>query len=143
MELSGAPAVHAAIGSVTVFTMSLKNIVHALGRMFAIAIALMFAAVLAACSGEPPTLGTTPLHIAAAYNSSPAVLEFLLKAGADVNAKTASGEAPLHGAAANNPSPAVLEILIKAGADPRAINNEGRPHTPWRNPRTATSCGRR
>ena len=103
--------------TVTVSRMPLKNIVRAF--------ALMFATVLAACSGEPPTLGTTPLH-SAARSSGVVEVEVLLKAGADVNAKTASGETPLHFAAANNPSPTVLKILIKAGADPRAINNEGK-----------------
>ena len=128
MELSDAPTVHAAIGSVTVFTISLKNIVHALRRMFAIAIALMFATVLAASAGDPPTLGTTELHTAAG-SSGVAEVEVLLKYDAYVNAKDAERDAPLHFAAAKNPSPSVLEVLLKAGADPRAINNEGKtPH---------------
>ena len=54
---------------------------------------------------------------------------FLLKAGADVNAKDTNGWTPLHWAARNNRSPAVLEVLLKAVADPRAIDNEGKtPH---------------
>ena len=73
--------------------------------------------------------GWSPLHVAAAFNPSPAVLEVLLKAGADVNAKDKDGETPLHFAAALNPSTAVLEILLNAGADPRAIDSEGKtPH---------------
>ena len=62
---------------------------------------------------------------AASSNLSPAVLEVLLKAGADVNAKDKVGMTPLHWAAANNPSPAVLEVLLKAGADPRAMDSLG------------------
>ena len=70
----------------------------------------------------------TPLH-SAANNGSPAVLEVLLKAGADVHAKAENGWTPLHSAAAFNPSPAVLEVLLKAGADPRAIDKDGKtPH---------------
>ncbi len=73
--------------------------------------------------------GITPLHTAAAKNSTPAVLEVLLKAGADVNAKGKDGWTPLHFAAARNPSPAVIELLLKAGADPRAIDSDGKtPH---------------
>ena len=57
------------------------------------------------------------------------MLEVLLKAGADVNAKDADGFTPLHWAAQSNPSPAVLEVLLKAGADPRAIDIAGKtPH---------------
>ena len=125
MELSIAPTVHAAIGSVTVFSISLKNVVHALRRMFAMSIALMFATVLSASAGDPPTLGTTELHTAAG-SSGVAEVEVLLKDDAYVNAKDADGLTPLHSAASNNPSPAVLEVLLKAGADPRAINNKGK-----------------
>ena len=124
MELSIAPTVHAAIGSVTVFTISLKNIVHALRRMFAIAIALMFATVLSASAGDPPTLGTTELHTAAG-SSGVAEVEVLLKDDAYVNAKDADGLTPLHSAALNNPSPAVLEVLLKAGADVNSKDAEG------------------
>ena len=66
----------------------------------------------------------TPLHSAAAHDS-PAVLEVLLKAGADVNAKGKGGATPLHSAAAFNPSPAVLEVLLKAGADVNAKPKHG------------------
>ena len=115
MELSDAPTVHTAIGSVTVFTMSLKNIVHALRRTFAIAIALMFATVLAASAGDPPTLGTTELHTAAGSSGVAEVevlLEVLLKAGADPRAIDKAGKTPLDVA-----KPEYRDILSKAMMD--------------------------
>ena len=87
--------------------MPLKNIARAF--------ALMFATVLSASAGDPPTQATTELHLAARF-SGVAEVEVLLKAGADVNAKDAEGVTPLHAAAASNSSLAVLEVLLKAGA---------------------------
>ena len=105
---------------VTVSRMPLKNIVRAF--------ALMFATVLSASAGDPPTRGTTELHTAAG-SSGVAEVEVLLKAGANVNAKLTDGSTPLYYAAQSNPSPAVLEVLLKAGADPRAIDIAGKtPH---------------
>jgi ankyrin repeat protein len=80
------------------------------------------------------TDGSTPLHEAAANNTSP-VLEALLKGGAKVNAKNALGMTPLHLAAWFNPSLAVLEVLLNARADPRAIDNSGKtPRDMAKNP---------
>ena len=108
----------AQLPAVTVSCMPLKNIVRAF--------ALMFATVLSASAGDPPTgsLGTTELH-AAARSSGVAEVEGLLKAGADVNAKNTDGSTPLHAAAEFNPSPSVLEVLLKAGADVNAKNTDG------------------
>ena len=102
--------------------MPLKNIVRAF--------ALMFATVLSASAGDPPTLGTTELHTAA-RSSGVAEVEGLLKAGADVNATSALGMTPLHFAAASNPSPSVLEVLLKAGADVNAKNTNGSTPLHW------------
>ena len=66
----------------------------------------------------------TSLHWAAIH-PSPAALELLLNAGADVNAKDKGGDTPLHWTAQHNPTPAVLEVLLKAGADPRAMDSLG------------------
>ena len=104
------------VSTVTVSRMPLKNIVRAL--------ALMFATVLSAAAGDPPTLGTTELH-AAAGASGVVEVEVLLKAGADVNAKDKDGDTPLHAAAGDNSSPAVLEVLLKAGADVNAKDADG------------------
>ena len=74
------------------------------------------------------TYGSTPLHDAAANSSSPAMLEVLLKAGADVYAKDKCGNTPLH-LAASFSAVAEVEVLLKAGADPSAIDNAGKtPH---------------
>ena len=73
--------------------------------------------------------GLTPLHWAAARNQDPAVVEALLAAGADPEAR-ASDEVisvtPLHVAAESNENPAVLTVLLAAGADPMARADDGR-----------------
>ena len=96
--------------------MPLKNIVRAF--------ALMFATVLSASAGDPPTPGTTPLH-AAVVSGGVAEVEVLLKAGADMDAKNPEGDTTLHAAARYNSSPAVLEVLLKAGADVYAKDANG------------------
>ena len=61
--------------------------------------------------------GHTPLHQAAQFNESPAVIETLLAVGADSKAKASNDDhTPLHEAAANNANPDVLKALIDAGA---------------------------
>ena len=72
----------------------------------------------------------TPLHRAVCDESvdGPSILTAvlkLLKAGANVNAKTSNGRTPLHFAVQSNPTLALLEVLIKAGADVNAKTADG------------------
>ena len=70
----------------------------------------------------------TPLHRAAMHNENVAVIEALLKAGADPMAWTFWKSTPLHRAARHNENVAVIEALLKAGADLEALNENN--HTP-------------
>ena len=63
--------------------------------------------------------GWTPLHFAA-RNGEPAVVQALLAAGADPNARTKDKLTSLHAAARYNENPLVVEALLAAGADPNA-----------------------
>ena len=87
--------------------------------------------------------GDTLLH-AAAHGEDPAVVELLLAAGADVNARAVDGETPLHEAAkwsgwAENElrgppslrSTAVVEALLVAGADIEARGDLGWTPLHW------------
>ena len=67
----------------------------------------------------------TPLHWAAGGKGNPAVVEVLIKAGADVAALAAAGLTSLHFAALNNGNPAVIEALLAAGADVAVRNDSG------------------
>ena len=74
-------------------------------------------------------MGRTPLHVAAAGNENPAVIELLIEAGADLQAvgnraeeyvriySPMGGVMPLHEAAASNSNPAVVTALVRAGAE--------------------------
>lgn len=68
--------------------------------------------------------GTTALHWAA-YRDDQEMAELLIKAGADVKAKTRlGGMTPLF-MAAKNGSAAMIEVLLKAGADANATSSTG------------------
>lgn len=77
--------------------------------------------------------GAQPLHAAVigapgSTNWNPtaqrAIIEFLIKAGADPNAVAVGGVTPLHRAVRNRCSGAV-DQLLRAGADPRLPNSHG------------------
>jgi len=68
--------------------------------------------------------GWTPLHWAAAYNTS-AVVDVLLSEGADLTSRGEGGLTPLHLAASNNESASVAEVLIAAGSDVLARDDDG------------------
>ena len=63
--------------------------------------------------------GETALHVAARVSPDPAVVDVLVVAGADVNARDYRGETPLKMAASHNESAAVAQALLAAGADAR------------------------
>ena len=64
----------------------------------------------------------TPLHHAARKNDLP-MIELLLNAGADVDARDSGGHTPLHVAANSRDKPAVFKALLAAGADVNAGDN--------------------
>ncbi len=67
----------------------------------------------------------TPLIVKEAASSKPAVayIEFLIKQGADVNAKDANGRSPLY-FAVYHLNEELLELLLKNGADPYVVDND-------------------
>ena len=57
------------------------------------------------------------------------MIEALLAAGADPNARDEYGGTPLRSAAGSNENPAVIEALVAAGANINALN-DSTTHTP-------------
>ncbi len=70
--------------------------------------------------------GGTPLHYAAWYNKTPAIVTALLKAGAEVNARDKFGWTHLHTAAVFSKTPAVVSTLLDTGADPAVKDKKGK-----------------
>lgn len=68
--------------------------------------------------------GYTPLHRLAYNNSDPAIFEFFLTAGADVNQKDAEGNTPFLNAASRNEL-AMVKLLSKTVKNFDDTNNEG------------------
>ncbi len=69
--------------------------------------------------------GLTPMHRAAGFGSTPALVRTLAKAGARPNARDTNGMTPLHLAVNFNRNPAVLTALIAAGAEIEAREQRG------------------
>ena len=71
-------------------------------------------------------LGYTPLHLAAAFNSDPAVVKTLIKDGAKLQAQDHEwGATPLHWGAWSNKNPSVITALLNDGADPNIQDKGG------------------
>ncbi len=66
--------------------------------------------------------GTTELHRAISTNQSPAQIQALIAAGADVNAVNRYGVTPLS-LAAGNGNDRVIDLLFKSGANPRTADS--------------------
>lgn len=66
----------------------------------------------------------SPLHLAALFNSRPAVLVALVRSGADLELRDRMGRTALHIAARHNPR--AFPALLALGADPDAVDDEGR-----------------
>ena len=69
--------------------------------------------------------GSSPL-IRVSRGSAPEAITVLIKAGADVNAKSNDGFTPLLTAAKDNKNPEVITILVEAEADVNAKNKDGK-----------------
>ncbi|SDS00026.1 Ankyrin repeat [Gillisia sp. Hel1_33_143] len=68
--------------------------------------------------------GYTPLHRLAYNNTDPAIFEFFLTAGADVNQKDSEGNTPFLNAASRNEL-AMVHLLSKNLKDVNTANNDG------------------
>lgn len=69
--------------------------------------------------------GLTPMHRAAGFGKTPALVRTLAKAGARPNTRDANGMTPLHLAVNFNKKPAVVAALIAAGARTEARERRG------------------
>ena len=75
-------------------------------------------------SGRSYPVGITDLHQASSGGETETALK-LIKEGAEVNARTASGLTPLHEVGTGKGNVEIAKALIQAGADVNAINAHG------------------
>lgn len=74
-----------------------------------------------------PLQEATPMHIAAAFNDNPEILEILAEAGADVNrTENDNGATPLHAALYHNRPADIIGKLLELGADVNAELTAGK-----------------
>ncbi len=76
-------------------------------------------------SETEPKYRSNALHLAANKSSSPKIIDALISAGADLNARNYLGETPLIMAVNANPETRVVSELIKKGADINARDYQG------------------
>lgn len=62
---------------------------------------------------------------AATHNFNPEIIATLIKAGADVNARTEYGSTVLMEVATFNSNPEAIKALVKAGSDVKATDKNG------------------
>ena len=74
--------------------------------------------------GRDADWATQQLSGAAWFTDNPAIVQLLLRAGADPQAVDNEGLTPLHYGAVNR-NPVITAHLLTAGADPNALDNEG------------------
>ena len=67
----------------------------------------------------------TPFLLAAEVTNNPAILQFLMDAGADINARDKNGENALISAAGRNPCLEVTKFLLSLGFDTEERDSEG------------------
>lgn len=92
----------------------------------------------------------SPISLAASYNPNPAVIEALVRAGADLELTGSAGQTVLHSAASY--APHAFPLLLRLGADPDKRDAEGRTPMdyarenpllqPWERVRMSTSPDR-
>ena len=89
--------------------------------------------------GRDADWATEQLSGAAWLTDNPAIVQLLLRAGADPQAVDNEGLTPLHRGAVNS-NPVVTAHLLAAGADPNALDNEG--YTPLHHSAAGGANGR-